>query len=126
MRYNKDFIDFVKSISIEDAYEEVFGQRPPAGKFFCPFHHNVNTPAAKVYGNSIKCFSCNRSYSTFDLYYKFMPEKLSYLAKHSPVKTTFNVSQQRSLKAIKYLPFKPSCSDLHPTIELLDSLANYE
>ena len=38
------------------------------GKVFCPFHHNVNTPAAKIYDeiNIMKCFACNKSYTAYD------------------------------------------------------------
>ena len=42
----------------------------------CPFHHNTNTPAAKMYkdkyGWCLWCFSERRMYTTFDVYETIM------------------------------------------------------
>ena len=51
--------------------------RLPLGKMFCPFHDNRNTPAAKRYGNFIKCFSCGRTYGVYDLLKEFNPSRLA-------------------------------------------------
>ena len=52
----------------------------------CPFHHNTNTPAAKMYkdtyGWALWCFSEKRMYTTFDVYEKIMhtdPMKLAQI-----------------------------------------------
>lgn len=38
---------------------------------FCPFHVNVNTPAAKIFrdldGDRLYCFSCNKQFTYWDL-----------------------------------------------------------
>ena len=42
----------------------------------CPFHHNVNTPSAKMYkdtyGWCLWCFSERKMYTTYDVYEKIM------------------------------------------------------
>lgn len=42
----------------------------------CPFHHNTNTPAAKMYkdayGWCLWCFSERKMYTTYDVYEKLM------------------------------------------------------
>lgn len=45
------------------------------GNFFCPFHHNENTPSARLYkedGNyCIWCFSEGRFYNSWNVYKEF-------------------------------------------------------
>ena len=63
------------TFSIREAYELSLGRTPPSGKCYCPFHHNTNTPAAKVYQTRMVCFSeCNRSYDAYDFLIKFRPD----------------------------------------------------
>lgn len=42
------------------------------GQVFCPFHYNINTPAAKIYrdtkGWRLYCFNEHRLYGSFDIY----------------------------------------------------------
>lgn len=72
-------IDYINTLDIDEEYYRIFGKHIPQGKCFCPFHHNVNTPAAKKYGNVIHCFSCNRSYGTYDLLKKYDPSRIEEL-----------------------------------------------
>lgn len=122
-RYSKEFIDYVNDLSIRDEYFNTFGTTLPTGKFFCLWHHNVNTPAAKVYGNHIKCFSCNRNYTTFDLLRDFNPDRLEHLSRTVLLNVRTPVS--RTPLVIKY----PIVSELDishgVTLELLDKIANY-
>ena len=39
-----------------------------SGVCFCPFHYNRNTPSAKVYEDSLYCFSENRSFRVSSLF----------------------------------------------------------
>ena len=39
-----------------------------SGVCFCPFHYNKNTPSAKVYEDSLYCFSENRSFKVSSLF----------------------------------------------------------
>lgn len=55
------------TLDIRAEYERIFQKKIPSGKMFCPFHNNVNTPAAKCYGNVIHCFVCDKSYTVYDL-----------------------------------------------------------
>lgn len=64
------------NLDIAEEYANIFGKRIPQSKMFCPFHHNTDTPAAKRYGNIIKCFSCNKAYSVYDLLLKYAPERI--------------------------------------------------
>lgn len=73
-----DYIN--ENIDIRVAYEEIFGKKPHTGKIYCVFHDNRNTPAAKIYGNIIRCFSCNRSFTTYDLLKKYNPSKITEIA----------------------------------------------
>ena len=66
MRKIADYIN--NHLDIGEEYRRIFNKEMPNGKFFCPFHENVNTPSAKRYGNRIKCFGlCGRWYSVYDL-----------------------------------------------------------
>ena len=44
------------------------------GSIFCPFHENVDTPAAKLFrdpeGDRIWCFQESKMYRPFDVFYK--------------------------------------------------------
>lgn len=67
------------NLSLEEEYVDIFDKRLPEGKMFCPFHDNTNTPAAKRYGNFIKCFSCGKTYGVYDLLYEFNPGRLAQI-----------------------------------------------
>lgn len=67
------------NLSLEEEYEDIFDKKLPEGKMFCPFHDNKNTPAAKRYGNFIKCFSCGKTYGVYDLLYEFNPGRLAQI-----------------------------------------------
>lgn len=67
------------NLSFRDEYRTIFGREAPYGNCACPWHQTgvVNTPAAKIYDNRLKCFGqCGRSYSVFDLLCRFNPERL--------------------------------------------------
>lgn len=83
MKYNRKLADYVdKNYDIRDLYEQVTGRKPGTGKCMCPFHHNVNTPAAKIYGNTLKCFGvCNKLYSVFDFLNTFFPQELEHISR---------------------------------------------
>jgi hypothetical protein len=67
-----------ENYSVEDLYEAVTGRKPGVGKVYCPFHKNTNTPAAKIYGNVLKCFGeCNRVYGAYDFLKSFYPEEIN-------------------------------------------------
>lgn len=68
------------NLSFRDEYQRIFGKELPYGNAFCPFHHNVDSPAAKLYGNWLKCYGCGRSYSVFDLLQRFDPDSLKRLS----------------------------------------------
>lgn len=46
------------------------------GNMMCPFHHNTNTPAAKMYhdnyGWCLYCFNEKKIFTTYDVYEKIM------------------------------------------------------
>jgi len=68
-----------ETLDIRKEYKEIFGHDPAFGKIFCPFHINKNSPAAKIYGNVIRCFSCNKSFTVYDLLYKYNPKKIELI-----------------------------------------------
>lgn len=61
------------NLGITEYLNELGIDVPRNGKCFCPFHHNVNTPAAKVHesrdggGGKLYCHSERRMYSTYDV-----------------------------------------------------------
>lgn len=62
---------------MRQVYVECFGDYPPRGKCFCPFHDNTDSPAAKVYDGKLVCFgACQRSYFPYDFLRKFRPDLL--------------------------------------------------
>lgn len=71
------------SLSFQEEYFRIFGKQLGTGKVFCPFHVNVNTPAAKLYNNVLKCFSCGRVYTVYDLLYKFDKERITQIKQQS-------------------------------------------
>lgn len=101
------FRDYVNgTLSIDDEYRRIFGRDIPTGQFFCPFHVNVNTPAAKRYFNGIKCFSCNRFYTVYDLLNVYDKKRLEDLKGSmiiEPIKTV-TLQQQKRIKVIDYDP----------------------
>lgn len=121
--YSKEFIQYVNSLDIREEYRSTFGSILPTGKFFCPWHHNVNTPAAKVYGNHIKCFSCNRNYTVFDLLRTFNPSRLDSLSKS--VVAGLDKSQFRPPRVIKVPPLSELDLSKGVTVELLNKIIEY-
>ena len=121
--YSKEFIQYVNSLDIREEYRNTFGSILPTGKFFCPWHHNVNTPAAKVYGNHIKCFSCNRNYTVFDLLRAFNPSRLDSLSKS--VVAGPDKSQFRPPRVIKVPPLSELDLSKGVTVELLNKIIEY-
>lgn len=122
-KYSREFIEYVNNLSIWEEYRNTFGRSLPAGKFFCPFHTNVNTPAAKVYGNHIKCFSCNRNYTVFDLLRTFNPSRLDSLSKS--VVAGPDKSQFRPPRVIKVPPLSELDLSKGVTVELLNKIIEY-
>lgn len=78
------------NLDISEEYQKIFGRPIPDGKFFCPFHPNVNTPAAKKYFNGIKCYSCNKFYTVYDLLKAFNPKKIEEIAGSSVLESKYN------------------------------------
>lgn len=78
MSYNRKLAEYVnEKYQIRDLYLAITGRVPGNGKIFCPVHNNKNTPAAKIYGNALKCFGvCNCLYKPYDLMKIFFPEEL--------------------------------------------------
>lgn len=67
-----------KNYDIRELYEAVAGRKPGHGKCYCIFHDNHNTPAAKIYDNSLKCFGeCNRMFGPYDILRVYFPEELA-------------------------------------------------
>lgn len=121
--YSREFVEYVAGLSIQDEYRNTFGEDIPRGKFFCPWHYNVNTPAAKVYNNRIKCFSCNRSYSTFDLLRDFNPERLSELQKRVTPTPSFEVTVRPRRIEVPSLEELDLSSGI--TVDLLNTIIEY-
>lgn len=122
MRYSKDFIASVNQLSFADEYANIFGSKPPQGKMFCCFHTNTDTPAAKIYGNSMKCFSCQRTYRTFDLLRVHNPQRLQELASQLMAVTapTMDFTSMR----LHVVPYESLDLSKGITLQLLDSLIN--
>lgn len=101
------FRDYVNgTLNIDTEYRRIFGRDIPSGKFFCPFHVNTNTPAAKRYFNGIKCFSCNRFYTVYDLLYTFDRKRLDDIKGSmviEPLKQS-TLQQQKRVKTVEYDP----------------------
>ena len=101
------FKEYVNAtLNIDTEYRRIFGRDIPSGKFFCPFHVNTNTPAAKRYFNGIKCFSCNRFYTVYDLLYAYDKKRLDDLKGSmviEPVHTT-TLQQQKRVRIVEYDP----------------------
>lgn len=122
-KYSREFIEYVNNLSIWEEYRNTFGRSLPAGKLFCPFHTNVNTPAAKVYGNHIKCFSCNRNYTVFDLLRTFNPSRLDSLSKS--IVAGPDKSQFRLPRVVKVPPASELDLSKGVTVELLNKIIEY-
>lgn len=93
-------IEYINStLSIDEEYYEVFGKQIPNGKMFCPFHDNHNTPAAKKYGNGIKCFGqCNRYFSVYDFLKRFNPAKINEVKQSILLPHTLSVTKSNKIK----------------------------
>lgn len=92
-------------LDIGEEYQKIFGRPIPDGKFFCPFHPNVNTPAAKRYFNGIKCYSCNRFYTVYDLLKAFNPQKIEEIAGSSVLQSKTNFvtfAEKEKINVIRY------------------------
>lgn len=75
------------NIPFEDEYSALFGGEIGYGNIFCPFHENNNTPSAKFYSDSnvVYCFSCQRTYTTYDLLERFNPNRLRDIAETTSI-----------------------------------------
>jgi hypothetical protein len=62
-----------RNLNIEDFLSELGVHIPMNRKVFCPFHHNVNSPAAVIYesrdgsGGVLRCYTEQRTYRTYDV-----------------------------------------------------------
>ena len=66
---------------VADIWYATFGTQPPLSKCFCPFHHNVKSPAAKIYDRGLVCFGeCNKTYTAYDVLKAFNPNLLNKIA----------------------------------------------
>lgn len=102
MRYDERLAGYVNNhLSFADEWYRIFGSALPHGNVYCPFHHNTDTPAAKAYGNGLKCFGCRRFYTVFDLLNKFDEDKLR------EIKTTVILpafTQQYGMGSVPFIP----------------------
>lgn len=94
------------NLRIEDEYRRIFGRSMPTGKFFCPFHVNTNTPAAKHYFNGIKCFSCNKFYTVYDLLYAYDKQRIEDIKGSVVIKESQDVrtTNQQNVIFVDYNP----------------------
>lgn len=99
-----DYIN--NNLKIEDEYKRIFGKNMPNGKFFCPFHANTNTPAAKHYFNGIKCFSCNKFYTVYDLLYAYDKKRIEDIKSSVVIKDFENVrpTNEQNVIFVDYNP----------------------
>lgn len=70
MKFRRHEIAWInKNVSMRDLMEGNGFDIEQSGRCFCPFHLNVNTPAAKFFddNNDLRCFAEQRSYSAFDM-----------------------------------------------------------
>lgn len=90
-------IDYINEhYDVRALYQEVTGRTPGNAKIYCPFHDNHNTPAAKIYGNSMKCFGeCNRMFSPYDFIKRFFPEEIDKIKQKILVPETVKTHQKR-------------------------------
>lgn len=90
-----------ENYDIKELYSAITGREPGLGKIFCCMHQNNNTPAAKIYGNKLKCFGeCNRLFGSYDLLKRYFPEEIE------KVKRTLllpSVQEKRVKKTMKTL-----------------------
>lgn len=123
MSYPKSVVEYVNTLPIGEEYVRIFGEQLPDRNFFCPFHHNVNTPSAKVYGNTIKCFSCNRSYGTFSLLWKFNKKRIEELIAGQVFPELRRVVKPHG--KVVFIPREQLDIPEVLSVEFLDKLANY-
>ncbi len=121
--FSKEFKKYVESLPIKEEYQNTFGRSLPTGKFFCPFHVNVHTPSAKVYGNHIRCFSCNRDYTTFDLLLRFNKDRLDYLSR-SVMLSSNRLDVPKKFR-VSYPDYRTLDLSGGVTLSLLDFICNY-
>lgn len=86
---NKSVIRFInENLVFTEEWENIFGREPNLGNVYCPFHNNKDTPAAKIYGNHLHCFSCQRNFSVYDLLNKFDPERIKEVTRSIIISNT--------------------------------------
>lgn len=109
-----------QNLSIDEEYYEVFAKQLPNGKMFCPFHDNHNTPAAKKYGNGIKCFGqCNRYFSVYDFIKRFNPNKINEVKQSVLLPRTLEESSK-----IKRIPVISSIDRNLPIQQIVQQICN--
>lgn len=84
------------SLNFCEEYFNIFNKPLPLGKCFCVFHDNTHTPAAKVYGNVMHCFVCNRSYTVYDLLKKYNPLRLEEVKSQCVFDKSFDDESQKT------------------------------
>lgn len=64
----KEILWLNQNIRFIDLFDEDGVEVNRSGRVFCPFHHNVNTQAARLYehNNEIYCWSCTRTYKVYN------------------------------------------------------------
>lgn len=94
-------IDYInENFSLVEELQNYTNFKPSQGKVFCPFHHNVNTPAAKLYGNKLKCFGeCNRMFGVYDVLKRWDPKRIDEI-KSKLISTTVKVHPHQPLKHV--------------------------
>lgn len=94
-----------EQLSFKVEYERIFGHSMPSGNVLCCFHANTDTPAARLYGNRLHCYACMRSYSVYDLLWKYDRGRIKELLR-SGVIPEVSVFEQQAPAARPELTFK--------------------
>lgn len=122
MRYNKKLADYVnQTYDIRSIYQSITGRKPGSGKVFCPVHNNHNTPAAKIYGNNLKCFGiCNCIYTPYDLLVRFYPDELKKIESSIVLPES-----EQSNKKFSFIQ-RDKLDLSKPLVEILKEIVEYE
>lgn len=122
MKFNRKLAGYVnQTYEIRSIYKAITGREPGNGKVFCPMHDNHNTPAAKIYGNNLKCFGvCNCIYTPYDLLRRFFPEDLQRIETSIVLPETEEQKQNFS-----YIP-RESLDLTKPLVVLIKEVIEYE
>nr|DAG99857.1 MAG TPA: hypothetical protein [Herelleviridae sp.] len=90
-----------ENYNIRELYAAVTGREPGFGKCYCIFHQNTDTPAAKIYGNKLKCFGeCNRLFGSYDILKRYFPEEIEKIKQSLRIPDIQEKRVKKTLKTI--------------------------